>query len=175
MLLTWELVLIFMYTWMWQNSIVISLFEKTLFLVMWLNSLYYCSDVSITDSVIMAFFEVFRLCKFVSKIHCTENYLVLHETNDIYENSINQGLIWNLFWYIDYVIARNFAWHALEPCKVKVLGFFETDILVVRALYIHWFAWTVSLYHNLSPQPYFYQGLSFPLSPFINLVIHGTM
>ena len=76
-----------------------SLFEETLFLVMRLNSLYYCSDVSITVSVITTFFEVFRLFKFVNKIRCTENYLELHETNDIYENPINQGLIWNLFWY----------------------------------------------------------------------------
>ena len=89
-----------MYTWMWQNSIVISLFEKTLFLVMWLNSLYYYSDVSIIVSVITTFFEVFRLFKFVNKIRCTENYLELHETNDIYENPINQGLMWNLFWYM---------------------------------------------------------------------------
>ena len=50
-----------------------------------------------------------------------------HETNDIYENPINQGLIWNLF--LVYVIARNFAWHALEPCKVKVLGFFDKIFL----------------------------------------------
>ena len=69
---------------------------------MGLNSLYYCSDVSITDSIISitTFFEVFRLFKFVNKIRCTENYLELHETNDIYENPINQGLIWNLFWYM---------------------------------------------------------------------------
>ena len=33
------------------------IFEKTLFLVTWLNSLYYCSDVSITDSIITTFFE----------------------------------------------------------------------------------------------------------------------
>ena len=46
------------------------------------------------------FFEVFRLFKFVNKIRCTENYLELHETNDIYENPINEGLIWNLFWYM---------------------------------------------------------------------------
>ena len=59
--------------------------------------LYYCSDVSITVSVITTFFEVFRLFKFVNKIHCIENYLELHETNDIYENPINQGRIWNLF------------------------------------------------------------------------------
>ena len=66
---------------------------------MTINSLYYCLDVSITDSVITTFFEVFRLFKFVNKIRCTENYLdlELHETNDIYENPINQGLIWNLF------------------------------------------------------------------------------
>ena len=89
LLLTWGLVLIFMYPWMWKNSIVISLFEKIL-----------CSDVSITVSVITTFFEVFRLFKFVNKIRCTENYLELHETNDIYPNPINQGLIWNLFWYI---------------------------------------------------------------------------
>ena len=42
----------------------------------------------------------------------------------------------------------------------------EMDILVVRALYIHWFAWTVSLYHNLSHQPYFsvldFRRLDFP-------------
>ena len=48
----------------------------------------------------MTFFEVFRLFKFVNKICCTENYLELHETNYIYENPINQGLIWNLFWYM---------------------------------------------------------------------------
>ena len=48
------------------------------------------------------YFEVLRLFKFVNKICCTgtENYLELHETNDIYENPINQGLIWNLFWYM---------------------------------------------------------------------------
>ena len=51
----------------------------------------------ITDSV---YNDVFRLFKFVNKIRCTENYLELHETNDIYENPINQGLIWNLFWYM---------------------------------------------------------------------------
>ena len=94
--------------------------ENVIF-VMWLHSLYYCWDVSITDSVITTFFEVFRLFKFVNKIRCTENYLELHETNDIYENPINQRLIWNLI--LVYVIARTFAWHALEPCKVKVLGF----------------------------------------------------
>ena len=61
---------------------------------------YYCSDVSITISgrPITTFFEVFRLFKFVNKIRCTENYLELHETNAIYENTINQGLILNLFW-----------------------------------------------------------------------------
>ena len=62
--------------------------------------IYYCSDVSITVSVITMFFEVFRLFKFVNNIRCTENYLELHETNDIYDNPINQGLIWNLFWYM---------------------------------------------------------------------------
>ena len=61
---------------------------------------YYCSDVSITVSVITTFFDVFRLFKFVNKIRCTENYLELHETNGIYENPINQGLIWNLFCYM---------------------------------------------------------------------------
>ena len=50
-----------------------------------LNSLYYCSDVSITGvSVITTFFEVFRLFQFVNKIRCTENYLELHETKNIY-------------------------------------------------------------------------------------------
>ena len=73
--------------------------ENVIF-VMWLNSLYYCSDVSITVSIITMFFEVFTLFKFVNKIRCTENYLELHETNDIYGNPINQGLIWNLFWCI---------------------------------------------------------------------------
>ena len=54
---------------------------------------------SLSISVITTFFEVFRLCiKFVNKIRCTENYLEIHETNDIFENPINQGLIWNLFW-----------------------------------------------------------------------------
>ena len=46
----------------------------------------------------MTFFEVFRPFEFVNKICGTENYLELHETNDIDENPINQGLIWNLFW-----------------------------------------------------------------------------
>ena len=45
----------------------------------------------------MTFFEVFRLFKFVNKIRCTENYLELHETKEIYENPINQGLIWDVF------------------------------------------------------------------------------
>ena len=72
--------------------------ENVIF-VMWLNSLYYCSDVSITVSVITTFFEVFRLFQFVNKIRCTENYLELHETKNIYENPINQGLIWDVFWY----------------------------------------------------------------------------
>ena len=72
--------------------------ENVIF-VMWLNSLYYCSDVSITFSVITTFFEVFRLFQFVNKIRCTENYLELHETQNIYENPINQGLIWDVFWY----------------------------------------------------------------------------
>ena len=52
------------------------------------------------------FFEVFRLLKFVNKIGCTEHYLEFHETNDIYENPINQGLIWNLFWYIINMSSR---------------------------------------------------------------------
>ena len=56
--------------------------------------------LALTVSVITTFFEVFRLFKFVNKIRCTENYLELHETNDIYENPINQGLIWNLLWYM---------------------------------------------------------------------------
>ena len=50
--------------------------------------------------LITTFFGVFRLVKFVNKIRCTEHYLELHETNDIYETPINQGLIWNLFWYM---------------------------------------------------------------------------
>ena len=33
------------------------------------------------------------------KIRCTENYLELHETKNIYENPINQGLIWDVFLY----------------------------------------------------------------------------
>ena len=44
------------------------------------KSLDYCSDVSITVSVITTVFEVFRLFQFVNKIRCTENYLELHET-----------------------------------------------------------------------------------------------
>ena len=48
----------------------------------------------------MTFFEVFRLFKFVNKIRCTEIYLELHETNGLYGNPINQGLIWDLFWYM---------------------------------------------------------------------------
>ena len=74
--------------------------ENAIFSHVSLNSLYYCSDVSITVSVITTFFEVFRLFKFVTKLRCTENYIELHETNDIYENLINQGLIWNLFCYM---------------------------------------------------------------------------
>ena len=71
--------------------------RENIIFVMRLNSLYYCSDVSITISVIMTFFEVFRLFQFVNKIRCTENYLELHETKNIYENPINQGLIWDVF------------------------------------------------------------------------------
>ena len=105
-------------------------------IVRWLNSLLYSIAQMLAlpgDSVTTTFFEVFRLFKFVNKIRCTENYLELHKTNDIYENPINQGLIWNLFWMKIaiaknfsrcYIIVRNFAWHALKLCKVKVLGFF---------------------------------------------------
>ena len=33
----------------------------------------------------------------MNKIRCTENYFELHETKNIYENPINQGLIWDVF------------------------------------------------------------------------------
>ena len=119
-------VLIFMYTWMRQNTIVISLFEKTLFLVMWLNSLYF-SDVSITVSVITTFFKVFRLFKFVNKIRCTENHLELHEWNDIYKNPINQGLILNLFGYMSsWEILRDMY---LNLARSKFWDFFTNYFL----------------------------------------------
>ena len=105
---------------------------------MWLNSLYYCSDVSITVSVITTFFEVLGLFKFVNKIRCTENYLELHETNGIYENPINQGLIWNLFWYMSsreilhdmhLNLAKSKFWDYFTNCVEIII--LETYLMII--------------------------------------------
>ena len=60
-------------------------------------------------------FDVLELS--LKKIRCTENYLELHETKNIYETPINQGLIWDVFWYmLSRKILRDTHWKLFNYC-----------------------------------------------------------